>query len=382
MSQVHSCPRYTITRYRVCVTSLAPISCGPGAGFGYYPRMQLHMIAMRDLKLVGDEAIAPAEVVQLDDLTYASWGPPLTLAQYLQRERRLRATPFARGLRTWVLREGAVGLASCESFEVPLALTGPREKAARRGVVHGIASVYVEEQQRGHGHATTLLQKVHEQLAREGVLGCYLMSEIGPSLYARMGYVARPLRLCRYAAADLVRERLPTPQPWTWLRENELPPLLAQRYRVTRSPLTVETTAAQLGWHLASARYYAEALGRKVSEQIGARVGDAFVVWQPSYHKDVLRVLMLFPGERLGSPGATVDPRGPELETVRNVLHAARFAAADLGLAQIEVWENASNSAYLRGGVRLAADDVPMLRPLLPGLRGEDWIDYERCHWL
>lgn len=344
--------------------------------------MQLHMISMRDLKLVGDEAVVPAEVLHLDGLTYPSWGPPLTLPQYLTRERRLRATPFARGLRTWVLREGTAPLASCESFEVPLALTMPREKAARRGVGHGIASVYVEERHRGHGYASTLLQKVHEQLAQEGALGSYLMSEIAPALYARLGYVARPLRLGRYAAADLTRERLPAPLPWTWLQKDDLPALLAQRYRVPRCALTIETTAAQLGWHLSSSRYYAEALGRKVTDHVGARVGDAFVVWQPGYQKDLLRVLMLYPGERLSMPGATVDPRGPELETVRSVLHAARFAAAELALPHVEVWENASNSTYLRGGVRLEADDIPMLRPLIPDLRGEQWVDYERCHWL
>ena len=54
------------------------------------------MISQRDLKLVGAEAVAPAEVVHLDELTYPSWGPPLTLPQYLTRERRLRATPFGR----------------------------------------------------------------------------------------------------------------------------------------------------------------------------------------------------------------------------------------------------------------------------------------------
>jgi GNAT superfamily N-acetyltransferase len=349
---------------------------------GYDAGMQLDQISMRDLPIVGEEAQVPAAVVPLDESTYASWGPPLTLPQYLARERRLRAVPFSRGLRTWVLREGDAVLASCESYEVPLALAGPKGKPARRGLVHGIASVFVDEKLRGHGYASTMLKGVHEQLAGAGALGCYLMSEIGPSLYARLGYVARPLRLCRYAAADPARERLPAPLPWTWLQADDLPSMLAQRYKVARPGLALETTAAQLGWHLARSRYYAQTLGRKPSEHVGARVGDAFVVWQPSYPKELLRVLMLYPGERLATPGSPVDPRGPELEAVRNVLHAARFTAAELGLSHLEVWENASNSAYLRGGVRLASDDIPMLRPLIPEVRGEDWIDYERCHWL
>mgnify|MGYP006992416451 FL=1 len=106
------------------------------------------------------------------------------------------------------------------------------------------------------------------------------------------------------------------------------------------------------------------------------------MLWQASYPKNLLRVLMLYPGERLARPGAPIDPRGPELEAVRHVLHAARFTAAHLGLSHVEVWENPANSAYLRGGARLPADDVPMLLPLSPLVHGEDWQDYERCHWL
>lgn len=345
------------------------------------PRMQLHMIPMHDLQVVADEAIAPPAVAHLDELTYRSWGVPLTLAQYLKRERRMRALPFSRGHRYWILRDGEAPLASCESYEVPLALSAARA-APRRGVVHGIASVFVEEKLRGHHYASTLLTRVHDHLAREGVLGCYLMSEIGPSLYARLGYLARPLRLCRYAAADPAAERLPSPLPWTWLAPPDLPALLAERYRAPKPALSIETNLAQLDWHLQRSRYYAQELGRPFPPHLGARSGDAFALWQASYPKNLLRVLMLYPGERLARPGAPIDPRGPELEAVRHVLHAARFTAAHLGLTHVEVWENPANSAYLRGGARLPSDDVPMLLPLSPDVQAEAWQDYERCHWL
>jgi GNAT superfamily N-acetyltransferase len=337
---------------------------------------------MRDLRIVGDEAEVPPAVVALDELTYASWGGPLPLPQYLLRERRLRAAPFSRGLRVWILREGAQVLASCESYEVPLVHHAPGARAPLRGPVHGIASVYVEPRLRGHGHASALLQGVHEHLLREGALGTYLMSEIGPTLYARLGYVERPLRYCRYAAADPAREHLPTPLPWTWLGEADVAPMLGERYRHARPALTLEASIAQIGWHLLHGRFYAEACGKPPSATVGARVGDAFALWQPSHHKQLLRVLMLYPGARLATPGAPISPRGPELEVVRQVLHAARFAAAEQGLPHIEVWENPSNNAYLRGGARLAAGEVPMLRPLRREVRGEDWLDYERCHWI
>src|SRR5262249_37615349 len=106
---------------------------------------QLQMLLARDLRLVGDEAVVPPELEVLDKLTSAAWGQPLPLPQYLKRERRMRAAPFSRGLRTWVLRDGANALASCESYEVPLAVRDPRKKNVHKGLVHGIASVFVDE---------------------------------------------------------------------------------------------------------------------------------------------------------------------------------------------------------------------------------------------
>ena len=61
-----------------------------------------------------------------------------------------------------------------------------------------------------------------ERLRSEGALCMYLMSEIGPTLYERMGYVARPLRICRFAAADPSREA-PRQQTWRWLTEADVP---------------------------------------------------------------------------------------------------------------------------------------------------------------
>src|SRR5205823_4173363 len=55
-----------------------------------------------------------------DALTFASWGSPLSLAQYLERERRLWRHPFSRGLVRWVLRDGGVDVASCETYAVPV----------------------------------------------------------------------------------------------------------------------------------------------------------------------------------------------------------------------------------------------------------------------
>src|SRR5438309_325284 len=45
----------------------------------------------------------PPEAVARDLLSFAAWGKGLTQEQYIERERRLWRTPFAQGLRLWIL---------------------------------------------------------------------------------------------------------------------------------------------------------------------------------------------------------------------------------------------------------------------------------------
>jgi GNAT superfamily N-acetyltransferase len=346
--------------------------------------MQLDAIEIKTLPVHAGEAQVPDEVVAIDRLTFTSWGGGLTLEQYLERERRLRACAYSRGLRQWVLREGNELLASCESYAVPFVLSGADGSRQRSGLGHGIASVYVEARLRGRGYAGELLRRTHDRLRSEGALCAYLMSEIGPSLYSRLGYVARPLRLCRFAAVDPAREA-PHPEDWTWLTEADVAARLQTAFGATsgvpRPGLSVETTPAQIEWHLLRGRFYAEKLQRKPAVRVGAAAGEAFVLWQPEYRRGALQVLALWPGRVLWREGQR-DPRSREAADLRNVLHAARAAATDLGLSTVEIWETPRSATFLRGGARIEAKDLPMLLPLAPGVRAEDWTDYERAHWL
>lgn len=351
--------------------------------------MQLQSTRISSLAKHQQEAVVPPQLEHIDRLTYTSWGKSLSIEEYLRRERRMRALAFSQGLRQWSLLDGTQLLASCETYEVPA--THTRAGKVQTGLVHGVASVFVEEKLRGRGYASQLLSRLHEQLRSEGILGCYLFSEVDPKLYARLGYVVRPLRLTRYAAVDKSRERLPAELPWRWLSESAVPALLQQRYQTFRPSLCVQTSPQQLDWHWQRGRFYGEALSRPSSPWVGAQAGSAFALWMPIYPEQsddparqvgLLRVLMLCPGPQLLGPTASHDPRHPELEHVRNVLHAARAVAAELGLAHIEVWENAHNASYLRGGVRTPAEDPPMFLGLQDGIQGSDWVDYEACHWL
>ena len=351
--------------------------------------MQLVAIAAKDFPVSpnpeGDsEAHVPDEVVAIDRLTFASWGGGLTLPQYLARERRLRGCAYSRGLIQWVLREGSEVLASCETYAVPFVHSAPDGTRRREGLGHGVASVYVEERLRGKGYASIMLQGIHERLRSEGALCMYLMSEIGPTLYERMGYVARPLRICRFAAADPSREA-PRQQTWRWLTEADVPSLPGRAAKEPlskpRTGLWIDTPVAQLDWHLQRGHFYAQVLGRKRAVHVGAEAGASFSLWQPDYRRGVLNMILLWPGSTYFHRGL-LDPRDPLAHDFRSVQQAARVAAWDLGLANVEIWETPRSATYLRGGARSEAKELPMILPLVPGIQAEEWSDYERAHWI
>jgi GNAT superfamily N-acetyltransferase len=315
------------------------------------------------------EADPPAAAVALDTLTHAAWGRTLSLPQYLKRERILRAAPFSQhGLRAWTLQRVSLG---------------GRGGTTGQGVGHGIASVFVEPSQRGHGYASELLRRVHATLQAEGALLCFLWSEIGPTLYQRLGYVARPLSLRRYAAAPKEESHGAAP-PWQLLTLAELGTALAVRQLGNRGlPFRIDVGHSQIDWYIRRAAFYSACQGRPISRYVAAQAGDALAVFCPDLVGNVLRILTLYPGSRLATAGSVFEPRSAEGENLRNALHAARTVAGELGL----------NAAYLRGGTQMPeADDLPMVLILpsadtqrgmqRPLLRAEDWQDYERGLWL
>ena len=134
----------------------------------------------------------PTEKRARDELAHAAWGDRLTIAEFIEREERLRATPFARAsMKTWLLVEGGDPrrrpLASLETFMVPC------RHGMRAGRAFEVASVFTEPALRGRGHASRLLRLVAEACVRSpGALAMTLYSDVGARLYERCGYVARP----------------------------------------------------------------------------------------------------------------------------------------------------------------------------------------------
>ena len=328
--------------------------------------MRLVHYPCRNLPILGRECAVPAEIERIDRRTANAWAKGISVDDYLRRERFLKTRPHSRGMTIHALLDDAEDpaqaqvLASCETYRVPVVVPGRREL----GFGLGVASVFVDKELRGHGHAATLLSRVHQHFAEQGAALFYLMSEIGPTLYARLGYVATPLRLRRFAAAPL-----PPGPPVLALTATDLPTLLPS-LSPPQSPLYIPANQELLDWHFARGQFYAELAGGSIPTQIGARCEEAVAIWDVDHRPECRRVRVLLVAAPRPSPH------------VARVLQAAASVAQQVGLPFAEVWETAALTPFLEGGEVCEAEDLPMLCPLVPEVHAADFVDVQRFHWL
>lgn len=302
-----------------------------------------------------------AAAIARDRLNHATWGAPLSIEEWIDREALLWRHPFAQhGLRLWLLhRDGGV-VASSESYAVPVVHAGAR------GIAHGMASVFVEERLRGQGLASALLMAVHDRLRAEGALCTYLMSEVGPKIYERLGYVARPMHVRRASALTPGKADVPGVE---WIDRAALPLLLGATPVDAGSSAGVRllATADQLDWHVERGSYYARHMGRAQQQIVGARMGQSWAVWAADPAADLLRVLALQIGEDGGADA---------------LWHSARVAAGQLALSAVEAWEEGEQTGGRSTGARLPCPDLPMMCALQPGIDPATWIGCARGLWI
>jgi GNAT superfamily N-acetyltransferase len=309
-----------------------------------------------------------AQKLQRDALTYSEWGKRLTPEDYVSRELRLRAHPWAQAdMRTWLLRadDGSV-LASCETFRTDSFRRSP-DGALLPGDSFAIASVFTEERLRGHGYATRLMDLLASELERQPrAHAALLFSDVGPRLYARSGYRELPawdwhLSPSPGAPGETV-DLLP--------RESDLGPAL-ERLRRPEGPFFFWPTPAQLDWHLERGRIYVEHLGCSLPASTGATVGDSTALWGLVGRSAELTVLML-------------DARSPADATA--LLEAARREAHGASLSRVVLWEEPGNASLLplvAGATRAPRDgSLPMVRPLRPDLHLPTLLPVPRGLWV
>lgn len=283
-----------------------------------------------------------------DLVTASAWGQGLTVDQFLARERRLRAHPWAaRALRSWWwVDAGGVLLSSCETFDAAATCDGAP------GVAHVIASVFTEPRFRGGGHASAMLRKVLEVAPGPDSQAFVLFSEVGVPLYARLGFSPVPsFDVCAPAKAGVVR-----PDAGGW---PQVSPALGA--------LALVRDAGFLDWQWERERTYAELLRRAPPPTHSSACEGFTIGWTAYFKTNELQVLWL-------------DPAPPEIR--RELLAAAQACAAATGLELVRVWDDA-DGAWARGveGARIMTrdDEVPMYRSLRAGCVA--WRPIERATW-
>ncbi|KAK3687399.1 hypothetical protein B0T22DRAFT_457136 [Podospora appendiculata] len=160
-----------------------------------------------------------AERSRIWTLTHPMWGPALTLDGYLSREAYLTTVPLAKegGVTHWILTDGSQPpdarplLSSCETLR-KRALSAcaptstPADVTVVDGIAHGLGSVFTDEQYRGRGYASRMMQELGTRLRTWQVattnhnapyspspspphaLFSVLYSDIGKTFYARSGW--------------------------------------------------------------------------------------------------------------------------------------------------------------------------------------------------
>ena len=325
-----------------------------------------------------------AEKVARDRVTFPEWGTRLTLEQYLERERELRAHAFSRGMRTWLLAEGDEVLASCETFD-----NVSRVGGGEVGVTWSIASVYVEAQHRGRGHATRLMDLVAEEATRLGVQACVLFSDVGTRSYERSGFgavepaeewVMSPLAprgerdgvrgqsldgSASHATSEALgeaRDRRSTLE----LHEKLFPSPPPSPREGRGGALVLIPTAEQFDWAFARERLYARFLSRTAPLTRSARSGAAHATWAAYFKANELIILWLQPG----SP-----------EETRAVLDVARAEAHRCGLDRVRLWALPGSALPPDAAVQKRKDELAMVRACACH-RIDTWIDVQRALWV
>lgn len=296
-------------------------------------------------------AASDAEKRARDEVTYAAWGERLTLAQYVAREARLREHPWAtRGMETWLLCDGETIVSSCESFAMDSRV------GDIAGTSYGIASVFTEEVFRGKRYATELVDRVSGALlARERSHAVVLYSDVGAPIYERAGFVYPPrLEWWVDAAAHAPPDGLQLDDA---IAVRRVPP-------TTESEVVIVPSSAQLDWHHARERYYAEARNRRAPGRHRLVYGEDQVIVAADLKNGELLVLSV--------EWSAV--------TVATLLRAAADLAWQLGLAGVRLWapDDVAPPAFV--ATKPLASSLPMIRSVAS--RALVWRDVQRGVWV
>ncbi|RMZ91733.1 hypothetical protein DV736_g1013, partial [Chaetothyriales sp. CBS 134916] len=149
----------------------------------------------------------PAEWLQSQRLTVDEWRGPLTVEQYLGREKHIFSQTLTKDGKStcWILTSTHLPLnpngtrpilASCETISTDAYIA--RDGVLHRITSHGIGSVFARKEHRGRGYAGRMMAELGQRLEtwqqHNGDRGQFsvLYSDIGQKFYSQYGWKAFP----------------------------------------------------------------------------------------------------------------------------------------------------------------------------------------------
>eukprot|EP01133_Synstelium_polycarpum_P002605 gene2605-2991_t len=129
-----------------------------------------------------------AEFKQTTDANYAAWGRGIPMETYWQREVDSKAV--VTGHRPWALFKDASG--ETYQTEALYCRVDREEFKLEKAKAQSVASVFVEEADRGKGYATEFMKRLNWQCRDEGSDFTDLYSDVDPRIYEKCGWHTYP----------------------------------------------------------------------------------------------------------------------------------------------------------------------------------------------
>ncbi|OAA60812.1 Acyl-CoA N-acyltransferase [Cordyceps fumosorosea ARSEF 2679] len=195
---------------------------------------------------------SPDEQREACRATHPSWGPGLSLQQYLDREMDLLTTALARdgGLTPWILTDSSDSsaprriLASCDTIRKRAVVARP-DGTLTDVTAYGVASVFTAPPCRSRGYAGRMMALLGEELARRDPAAAFsvLWSDIGPTFYAKHQWV--PIGNSHLELPVAASPPRSTPAGITELGDAHLPELAARDEQLLRAELSKPGSSAK-----------------------------------------------------------------------------------------------------------------------------------------
>ncbi|KAK3987415.1 lysine acetyltransferase [Cladorrhinum sp. PSN332] len=302
-----------------------------------------------------------------------AWAPPMSLADYIDREAFLSQQELTWGTqcRLWVVYLKGYPrqvIASCETTRKPVLISAGDGSPPRDGHAYSIGNVYTNPTYRRQGMAALLLRRVQEVIDKDSDFSV-LYSDSGRNYYHSLGWPAFTSRQANlillprspasstssYSSSPTSNFMPSQPGLTLPLEQSNLPRLcevdemyfracfvsLAET-RDRKMHVAFLPNRAQIDWQLARSEFDAEKLLGKTNPIKGAMTanGRAWITWAHDWREKRLRVLRI----SLALEGTSSE--WERVEDARALLEAALAEAREWGFSKVVVWNPDSEVTF------------------------------------